>query len=125
MEKSDAIEYLTKEILKVFAENRPAGNGQTVCTYGSSYGNVIAFHTAKEEKIQYHISFVVSIYANVNCSVVIHDRSETKEPAKERIYFFDKLDTRTDMQKKAISRVTKFLTNQNTIYKARLLEHRP
>ena len=131
---TEAFDYLTKEILKVFADNAPDGYGQTICTYGENY-NVVAYHTYKKDKIQYHISFIISKNAVVSCSASIFNKEnvqedaneetpekEAEKPTKTWVYSFDKLDTRTLIQKKAISKVEKILIDNNTLFRARHIE---
>lgn len=121
MEIKETVYYLTKEILKVFADNAPVGPGRTICTYADEY-NVVAFHTDKDADIQYHISFIISRSANVTLSASLYSKDQFAEPKKTRISFYDKDDTRTSIQKRIIQRIEKILNDNNTLYKAKLIE---
>lgn len=120
MELKETIFYLTKEILKLFAEN-PVGTGQTFCNYGSDY-NVVGFRTDKDARIQYQLSYIISKNGNVSSSVLLCYKGEKEEPEKKRIYYYKADDTRSALQKGLLSSIEKFILDNNTVFKAKMIE---
>lgn len=120
METKETVFYLTKEILKLFAEN-PVGYGQTFCNYGDTY-NVVGFRTDKDARIQYQISYIVSKNGNVSSSVLICAKGEEQEPEKKRIYYYKEDDTRSALQNGLLTAIKKFILDSNTVFKAKMIE---
>lgn len=126
MTQKEAVWYLTKEILKKFADFSVGGEthnvpGQTFCNYGDTY-NVVGFRTNKEAKIQYQISYIISKNGNISSSVMICPKDTEQEPEKKRIYFYKADESRTDVQNGILKAIEAFIKDKNQIAMGKILE---